>query len=92
MSNFYNLLSKEARNYYKSIYYVENSIAIIEYNLLTPIPKENSNFVICHQLTNVFGNKSYKVNTQISDEMLNDMLRYESFYDIDKKSLKIESS
>jgi hypothetical protein len=79
-SHYYNLLSKEANNIYTSTNFVENSIAPIEYFVLTPPVKTHTNFVICHGLSNVFGRKNFQCLSQIPDSIINDILKTEDTY------------
>jgi HrpA-like RNA helicase len=77
MSNYYNLIKKEAKNVYTSINFLSNSVAPVEYSIVTPLPKTNAKFAICNSLVNVFGNKSFQCITEISDEIINDMIKEE---------------
>jgi len=76
-SHYYNLLSKESNNIYTSVNFVENSVAPLEYFILTPSVKAHTNFVICHGLSNVFGRKSFQCLTQIPDSIINDISKIE---------------
>ena len=72
-SHYYNLLKKESNNKYKSINFINNSIASLEYIKLIPESKKHTKFAICHSLSNIFGRKNFKCITQIPDFIINDI-------------------
>jgi HrpA-like RNA helicase len=87
-SHYYNLLQKEANNIYTSINLVDNSIAPLEYFVLSPPVKTQTNFVIFHSLSNVFGRKSFQCLSQIPDSIIADIMESEDTYFNHKISLK----
>jgi len=79
-SNYYNMLFKESNNIYTSINYIENSVAPLEYFILTPPVKVHSDFAVCHSLSNVFGRKSYQCLSQIPNKIIKDIFSNEDIY------------
>ena len=76
----FNLLKKEAKNIYTSINFLTNSVAPVEYFILTSLPKINSKYVICNSLVNVFGNKNFQCISEIPDEIINDIKKIEELH------------
>jgi HrpA-like RNA helicase len=79
MSHYYNLLSKDNKNMYTSINFMENTTALVEYCKITSI-SSHTNFVICHSLSNVFGRKSFNGISQIPDSIIKDISLNETLY------------
>jgi len=68
-SHKFNLLKKETKNMYRSINYLENSIAEIEY-LPFVQSKNNPKYIICNTLSNLFGKKSFHGLSEIPEDFL----------------------
>ena len=73
-SHYFNLIKKDKTNY-KTLFYLENSEANIEFSdFVSPIASNiASDYAICQDLSNAFGNPSFKCVTQIPQQIINNL-------------------
>lgn len=75
----YNLLQRESKLIYTSINFVNNSTSEIEYLPFTSEPIKPYLYAICGSLTNVFGKKNFKCISEIPENIIKDLIKYEMF-------------
>jgi len=66
----YNLIKNHVNNIYKSLNFVQNSIASIEFSIIMPNIKTYTEYAICNSLSNIFGKKSFQCVTLIPDDII----------------------
>jgi len=75
MSHFFNIIKKESKTNYKSINFLKNSVAPVEFCPIMPTDITYNDYAICHSLVNAFGNKSFICITQIPKNIMSDILK-----------------